>query len=117
MPLLAAAAVAGQQLDSQLDPQPAAVPLSSSPVPLVPAEPSYLLADGWDGVLTRQLDSSFSCDGRQYGYFADVYNDCQLFHVCMPIVDSEGQVSRCRTLVICSSPLASAVEDALATAG
>ena len=91
MPLLAAAAVAGQQLDSQS----AAVLLSGAP-----AESSYLLADGWDGVLTRQLDSTFSCDGRRYGYFADVYNDCQLFHVCMPVVDSEGQVSRERIPVI-----------------
>lgn len=35
----------------------------------------------------------FSCQGRAFGYYADVANDCRIFHVCQPIADEEGQVS------------------------
>ncbi|KAA0183690.1 hypothetical protein HAZT_HAZT006919 [Hyalella azteca] len=27
----------------------------------------------------------FTCDGRPYGYYADPLNDCQIYHVCMPL--------------------------------
>ncbi|XP_012273855.1 uncharacterized protein LOC105696188 [Orussus abietinus] len=29
---------------------------------------------------------TFSCQGRIYGYYADVENECQVFHVCLPQV-------------------------------
>ncbi|XP_037788912.1 mucin-5AC-like [Penaeus monodon] len=28
---------------------------------------------------------TFSCDGRYYGYYADQDNDCQIFHICVPM--------------------------------
>ncbi|XP_018016079.1 mediator of RNA polymerase II transcription subunit 15 [Hyalella azteca] len=31
------------------------------------------------------LLDGFSCAGRIYGYYADVLNDCQVFHVCYPL--------------------------------
>lgn len=34
---------------------------------------------------------SFSCEGRVYGYYADVANDCQIFHVCYPVTYPDGQ--------------------------
>ncbi|KAH7951971.1 uncharacterized protein LOC119393927 [Rhipicephalus sanguineus] len=35
--------------------------------------------------------SNFSCEGRQYGYYADVELDCEYFHVCTVSIGSEGQ--------------------------
>nr|XP_027211091.1 uncharacterized protein LOC113804414 [Penaeus vannamei] len=43
-------------------------------------------------VLTGDTGGSFSCEGRGYGYFADMQSGCQLFHVCVPVADAEGQV-------------------------
>lgn len=40
------------------------------------------------------MQTSFGCDNRAYGYYADVDNNCQLFHVCAPIADNNGQVIR-----------------------
>ncbi|XP_018010866.1 U-scoloptoxin(01)-Cw1a [Hyalella azteca] len=34
--------------------------------------------------------TGFSCDGLQYGYYADVANGCRIFHVCYPYMDAEG---------------------------
>jgi len=31
------------------------------------------------------IRDTFRCDGRDYGYYADVDNDCQIFHVCLPV--------------------------------
>lgn len=31
------------------------------------------------------LDDSFTCKGKSYGYYGDVKNDCQIFHVCLPL--------------------------------
>jgi len=31
------------------------------------------------------IDDSFDCQGRKYGYYADVANECQVFHVCVPL--------------------------------
>ena len=28
-------------------------------------------------------DLSFSCDGRDYGYYADPATNCQVFHICL----------------------------------
>ncbi|KAK8786242.1 hypothetical protein V5799_007392 [Amblyomma americanum] len=35
--------------------------------------------------------SNFSCDGRQYGYYADVELGCVYFHVCSVRAGSQGQ--------------------------
>ncbi|XP_076366071.1 uncharacterized protein LOC143254996 [Tachypleus tridentatus] len=35
-------------------------------------------------LLVSNLDISFSCQDRIYGYYADMSNDCKVFHVCVP---------------------------------
>ncbi|XP_045612406.2 uncharacterized protein [Procambarus clarkii] len=35
--------------------------------------------------LSQPLTTSFSCDGRPYGYYADVDNNCEIYHVCVPV--------------------------------
>jgi len=41
-------------------------------------------------LLTNPLDTSFTCDGQDYGYYADVANNCQVFHVCLPLTGEDG---------------------------
>ncbi|XP_020281336.1 uncharacterized protein LOC109853533 [Pseudomyrmex gracilis] len=35
-------------------------------------------------LIRDNIVDTFSCQDRIYGYYADMDNDCQLFHVCMP---------------------------------
>lgn len=54
--------------------------------------------NGWEfPILTEEylsapLQTSFTCDGRSYGYYADVDNNCEVYHVCLPLEDDEGAV-------------------------
>lgn len=34
--------------------------------------------------IRENIVDNFSCDGRIYGYYADIDNECQIFHVCLP---------------------------------
>ncbi|XP_047500878.1 uncharacterized protein LOC125046918 isoform X2 [Penaeus chinensis] len=36
-------------------------------------------------LLRPNIKDTFSCIGRTYGYYADPDNDCQIFHVCLPL--------------------------------
>lgn len=35
-------------------------------------------------LIRENIVDNFSCQDRIYGYYADMENDCQIFHVCMP---------------------------------
>ncbi|XP_043262339.1 U-scoloptoxin(01)-Er1a-like [Colletes gigas] len=35
-------------------------------------------------LIRENIVDNFSCQDRIYGYYADMENDCQVFHVCMP---------------------------------
>ncbi|XP_071448522.1 U-scoloptoxin(01)-Cw1a-like, partial [Hetaerina americana] len=48
-------------------------------------------ASGYEEIIPN-VRTTFSCDGRIYGYYADVENDCKVFHVCSPSVDDNGKV-------------------------
>ncbi|XP_063843172.1 U-scoloptoxin(01)-Cw1a-like [Scylla paramamosain] len=45
----------------------------------------------YEDLLINPLVTSFSCDNRAYGYYADVDNGCQIYHVCMPLFDATGE--------------------------
>ncbi|KAF2904203.1 hypothetical protein ILUMI_01972 [Ignelater luminosus] len=47
------------------------------------------------------ITDSFSCEGREYGYYADIENDCQIFHVCLPVRYSDGRNQTFRWSFIC----------------
>lgn len=49
------------------------------------SRPSFLLAAGSQSILSSPVRTSFSCIGRDYGYFADVENNCEIFHICVPV--------------------------------
>lgn len=57
---------------------------------LAHARMRYELSDGYDFILSAPLDTSFSCEGLPYGYYADEANNCEIFHVCLPIPDEIG---------------------------
>merc|ERR1711936_1132353 len=39
------------------------------------------------------LRGLFSCEGQAYGYFADVENNCEVFHICYPLTDDTGRIT------------------------
>merc|ERR1711936_936371 len=52
------------------------------------------LPAGHQDVLTRSYNpESFSCEGQDYGYFADVESGCEIFHICLPMQDNDGVVT------------------------
>lgn len=53
---------------------------------------AYVLPDGAQAILSAPLQTSFTCDNRPYGYYADVSNNCQVFQVCLPVKDNAGIV-------------------------
>merc|ERR1719228_1003549 len=50
------------------------------------------LPAGHEDILDNPYNPSFSCDGQEYGYYADIESGCQIFHICMPIQDNDGFV-------------------------
>ncbi|KAG7157381.1 U-scoloptoxin(01)-Cw1a-like [Homarus americanus] len=55
------------------------------------ARMAYVLPEAAETLLrARSLQTTFTCDNRAYGYYADVDNNCEIFHVCYPIVDETG---------------------------
>ncbi|KAL7637571.1 UNVERIFIED_CONTAM: hypothetical protein RMT77_012299 [Armadillidium vulgare] len=64
--------------------------LALSLVTLAYCRMPYQLSDGYEYVLRSQLDTSFSCEGLPYGYYADEANNCEVFHICLPIADEIG---------------------------
>jgi len=66
------------------------LPLVLLLLPLVSARMPYELSAGADLRLSEPLQRTFSCDNLPYGYYADVDNNCEVFHVCQPIADDIG---------------------------
>ncbi|XP_047490559.1 U-scoloptoxin(01)-Cw1a-like [Penaeus chinensis] len=54
------------------------------------ARMAYQFSDGYLDILGGDPQQAFSCDNRPYGYYADVANDCRIFHVCEPVTDELG---------------------------
>ena len=54
---------------------------------------TYDLPAGADDLIEElPIKMEFDCTDREYGYYADVANNCQLFHICLPIEDADGDV-------------------------
>ena len=50
---------------------------------------------------SEMISERFSCMGRHYGYYADPDNDCQLFHVCLPVQFDDGRSSMYKWSFVC----------------
>ena len=67
---------------------PVVVPSSSSSES---PEADFLgLPIGSTKILGDKIDTSFDCTGKTYGYYADVKNQCKVYHVCSPKTDEFG---------------------------
>ena len=52
---------------------------------------AFRFAAGIDNLI-QEIDETFTCDDKSYGYYADVQNECKIFHVCNPIMNEDGEV-------------------------
>ncbi|XP_031848201.1 uncharacterized protein LOC116433820 [Nomia melanderi] len=59
-------------------------PKSRRPVPEFKNKTSGLELPDNATLIREDIVDNFSCQDRIYGYYADMENDCQIFHVCMP---------------------------------
>jgi len=50
---------------------------------------AHQLPDGYEEILGT-YDNSFTCDGKTFGYYADMANQCKVFHICQPITLADG---------------------------
>lgn len=44
--------------------------------------------------IRAEITDTFSCENRGYGYYADVENECQIFHVCLPVMSADERKER-----------------------
>ncbi|CAH2056637.1 unnamed protein product, partial [Iphiclides podalirius] len=51
--------------------------------------------------IRENITDTFSCENRTYGYYADVDNECQIFHVCLPSQAPTGRNMTYRWSFIC----------------
>ncbi|XP_063544355.1 uncharacterized protein LOC134752616 [Cydia strobilella] len=51
--------------------------------------------------IRENITDTFSCENRTYGYYADVDNECQVFHVCLPSQTPSGRSVTYRWSFIC----------------
>jgi len=42
-------------------------------------------------VLQQGISYGFDCSQRRFGYYADTSNNCQIFHLCYPFEDADGE--------------------------
>ena len=41
--------------------------------------------------MVPNIQTGFSCVGKAYGYYADIENNCQIYHVCQYSVNEKGE--------------------------
>jgi len=51
--------------------------------------------------LLGNIDTSFSCADRPYGYYADSDNRCAIFHICNPALFEDGTVQAYQYSFLC----------------
>merc|ERR1712080_510275 len=72
------------QNQRQFEPQPAPVDYEYEESQGDFVEPLGLSSGAFE--LFGNIDTSFSCDGRIYGYYANEEFDCKILHVCQPMI-------------------------------
>ncbi|XP_076049421.1 uncharacterized protein LOC143030101 [Oratosquilla oratoria] len=66
---------------------------------------NYELPGNATNVLTAPITTGFDCEGRVYGYYADVQNNCEIFHICFPYVDSDFVIKNRMFSFVCGQGL------------
>jgi hypothetical protein len=52
----------------------------------------YEFPDAVEDIISEPIAEEFTCLDRPYGYYADINNNCEIFHICLPIEDNEGSI-------------------------
>jgi hypothetical protein len=52
----------------------------------------YEFPDGSEDIISAPVAQEFTCVDRPYGYYADINNACEVFHICLPIEDNAGAI-------------------------
>eukprot|EP00095_Tigriopus_kingsejongensis_P006530 maker-scaffold3252_size9516-snap-gene-0.3 protein:Tk06530 transcript:maker-scaffold3252_size9516-snap-gene-0.3-mRNA-1 annotation:"cuticle protein" len=69
-----------------------------------PNNQAYNLPADGETLLAQALSLSFCCDSREYGYYAFVSKNCQIFHICLPIEDdAESIIETAQWSFICGN--------------
>ncbi|XP_037092194.1 uncharacterized protein LOC119112205 [Pollicipes pollicipes] len=50
---------------------------------------------------SADIKPGFSCEGKPYGYYADMANDCRIFHICQPVDVSGDSIFYTRYSFFC----------------
>jgi hypothetical protein len=88
--LLLVAALSSAVLLSVLAlPQPQTPPAAAPPAGKGGA---YQFPADAETILNGPVKQTFNCEGKEYGYYADVDNACQIFHICLPVQDDAGKI-------------------------
>lgn len=78
LPVLISAAHTGQSLGTTTTPSAESVLLN-------------LAASADETIGQPKIDTKFSCANRQFGYYADIGNDCKIYHICNPSIVNETE--------------------------
>lgn len=54
-------------------------------------EVGFLGLSSGASLVVPNIQTHFSCLGRAYGYYADVDNNCQIYHICQPSTTAKGE--------------------------
>ncbi|XP_034121820.1 titin isoform X2 [Drosophila guanche] len=81
-----------QEMESEPEAAPAAAPAAPLGTLTLPSNATSIRAD---------ITDNFSCANKTYGYYADVENECQIFHVCLPVTYADGRENTFRWSFIC----------------
>ncbi|BFF98133.1 titin [Drosophila madeirensis] len=81
-----------QEMESESEAAPAAAPAAPLGTLTLPSNATSIRAD---------ITDNFSCANKTYGYYADVENECQIFHVCLPVTYADGRENTFRWSFIC----------------
>lgn len=63
---------------------------------------AYELPDGAE-ILIGSVKTSFACPQGAFGYFADVDNNCNIFHICHPVTDEDGVTETQQFTFLCGN--------------
>ncbi|XP_064474331.1 uncharacterized protein LOC135388618 [Ornithodoros turicata] len=78
-----------------------ALPYNSSQVAAESPQAAFLGLPSGSGHILRPIEITFSCANRSLGYYADVSNQCKVYHVCNPIVVANSTVAMMQYSFFC----------------
>ncbi|XP_030081177.1 titin [Drosophila hydei] len=103
MPIMAredTATAVQQESDMQMEAAEEMPASSSAGVEAAPLVGTLTLPSNATSI-RADITDNFSCANKSYGYYADVENDCQIFHVCLPVTYADGKENTFRWSFIC----------------